>query len=623
MQTCGTRAVWRAAIVWGFFVATLGAWAGLACAQDAAGSAPSTPAASVPAATTGAAVASDPPAFTAARAAALWQELTTTLGPATAKSRRILIGMRDPNGPSCVNIAWEHDKTIFASGGPGSQIAQLFYGQGRGRTPKADFTWHQTTFKKALQTMRAENREAFLKASRLADQAEELAAGLRSGASLPDGLTSLAYQPRTYWAGHGASQLDEALARRDLAAAQHWADELASATFALADLHRWLDYLLSNHLNALAFQAKCQSLFDECDNGGPYQPTIDVTGFPAGRLGLRGIDNYLEVEHRAEWLMRVPAEYLAALADREAGAGRLDVAAVASARWMPPNLRAAFVALRGRLSPENQRTWDAAAHTPFERSYLANMLYRTMLAKVDTDVAVVLDRFNARRPQAALPELMAAIFYRGGEPVGSGAWDERYDSRLMKEAAGLTGTDEQVLLRAQQFVNRLFGGKENYLPTDSLPQALDAGKLDCLMATDMVGSLYRNAGRTGLYSIRWCAGMAGHTVAAAEVLRGGTPAIVIVDGLEEPEKATGLWPAAYFMGHAWPEGYPGPKPLVYAVELYARGIDNYVWLEGYIVRGPSAGTLMHAPIPYLPEHTKADLARSREGPPAPTVLTGE
>jgi len=38
-------------------------------------------------------------------------------------------------------------------------------------------------------------------------------------------------------------------------------------------------------------------------------------------------------------------------------------------------------------------------------------------------------------------------------------------------------------------------------------------------------------------------------------------------------------------------------------ELYVRGLDNYVWAEGYIIRGPNAGTLVTACVPYLPNRT--------------------
>ena len=50
--------------------------------------------------------------------------------------------------------------------------------------------------------------------------------------------------------------LDRAIGAKDLAQTRHWAGELAAATFSLDDLHRWLGFLVQNHLTALEFQAR-------------------------------------------------------------------------------------------------------------------------------------------------------------------------------------------------------------------------------------------------------------------------------------------------------------------------------------------------------------------------------
>jgi len=45
--------------------------------------------------------------------------------------------------------------------------------------------------------------------------------------------------------------------------------------------------------------------------------------------------------------------------------------------WMPPGARErSFVKIEGILSASNRNHWDAAPRTPFEHSYLVNMLYR-------------------------------------------------------------------------------------------------------------------------------------------------------------------------------------------------------------------------------------------------------
>ena len=60
------------------------------------------------------------------------------------------------------------------------------------------------------------------------------------------------------------------------------------------------------------------------------------------------------------------------------------------------------------------------------------------------------------------------------------------------------------------------------------------------------------------------------------------------------------WPAAYSRGTDWPPGLEA-SPQTYAAELYLRGIDGYIWAEGYVVQGPIAGTLVKTGIPYWPK----------------------
>src|SRR3712207_6852879 len=50
----------------------------------------------------------------------------------------------------------------------------------------------------------------------------------------------------------------------------------------------------------------------------------------------------------------------------------------------------------------------------------------------------------------------------------------------------------------------------------------------------------------------------------------------------------------------WSSGVCSSDLNPYCYELYVRGLDSYVWSEGYIARGPRAGTLTTAAVPYLP-----------------------
>jgi len=98
----------------------------------------------------------------------------------------------------------------------------------------------------------------------------------------------------------------------------------------------------------------------------------------------------------------------------------------------------------------------------------------------------------------------------------------------------------------------------------------------------------------------------------------------IIDGLVSGLTKTEPWPDAYFNGHEWPEGLQDSAPP-YAVELYGRGLDTYVWLEGYIIRDNNAGLLVKAAAPYLPGREKASSTKVFNGPypasPKPPMAT--
>ena len=84
-----------------------------------------------------------------------------------------------------------------------------------------------------------------------------------------------------------------------------------------------------------------------------------------------------------------------------------------------------------------------------------------------------------------------------------------------------------------------------------------------------------------------------------ETLPDGSRRVTTVDGLFKPGQRESTWPEEFFTS----------RSSTYAVELNGRGIDNYVWLEGYIVRGPNAGTLMRAAVPYLPGRGQASVEK--------------
>ena len=134
-----------------------------------------------------------------------------------------------------------------------------------------------------------------------------------------------------------------------------------------------------------------------------------------------------------------------------------------------------------------------------------------------------------------------------------------------------------------------------------------------MRATDMIGAIFRNAGRPRFGHVRWCSETAGHSIAAyVGTDSSGHPDVVLADGLNPPA-APEHWPDAYFNGHAWPAGMTS-NPTPYCVELYIRGLDSYIWAEGYIVRGPNAGQFTTAAIPYSTHHKEGATVKVFNGP---------
>ena len=133
-----------------------------------------------------------------------------------------------------------------------------------------------------------------------------------------------------------------------------------------------------------------------------------------------------------------------------------------------------------------------------------------------------------------------------------------------------------------------------------------------LTSDDMIAAIHRNSGGTRFGFVNWSAGSHGHAAAAYFDHQDSQPRTLVIDGMSgDPQPET--WPDAYFNGHAWPPGFNG-NPPPYSVELMARGIDNYIWLEGYLIRGPNAGTLLRAAVPYLPAREKSDQQKVFAGP---------
>jgi len=227
------------------------------------------------------------------------------------------------------------------------------------------------------------------------------------------------------------------------------------------------------------------------------------------------------------------------------------------------------------------------------------MLFHAWSADVAEDMFGVLKKFDATHPHAAMGEMLGVLMYRGDAFAGL-EWADRFQPDLRQAADSIAATtkDEDAFVAACRWTNQFYRSNVQYAATYTLRDAIEQKKLDCVRATDMMGAIYRDAGRPKFGNVRICAGTYAHSVGA---YLGRTaddkPRTILADGLDPKQQTPALWPQCYFDGHAWPAGLENPaKP--YSAELYIRGLDNYVWVEGYIIRGPNAGSFMTSRVPY-------------------------
>jgi hypothetical protein len=538
--------------------------------------------------------------------------LAQSFDSAVRLSRPILLGSRDPNGPSCVSasLTGQVQNRVPPNpgdldGGPGTKIETLIcFDRNEVKKPSDDFNWHQGRLKTYLENELVINNSAQEAVSELSQRAAALSNALNSAASFPDGLEVVSVSDRSNWAAYCFGSLNDAIAKRDLPQARRWAAEFASSAFALEDLHSWLTFLTRNYLAALEFQSRCQTLFTAADSMMPhYDPQSTLSMYPAGIMTLNNGSNFYEVERQAELFFKLPDQRVKTLPSF----GDTNSAAI----WMPPAERKLFVDLENSLSPDNRKSWEQGANTAYEHTYFANMLDRIATAGGEEALATCLKRFDEQNPHATVTELMGTLMYRGHSFAGL-EWADRFQPSLMDAANQLTGDDLTAFLSAAQLTNHFYHGYSNYGMTLTLRDAMTQGKLDCVRATDMIGTVFRDSGRTKFGHVRWCAETAGHSVAAYLGAENQQPKTFLVDGLN-PSASLESWPDAYFKGHAWPAGMEA-NPTPYCMELYVRGLDNYVWAEGYIVRGPNAGHLTKATIPYLPLRQRNETSLIFKGP---------
>lgn len=481
-----------------------------------------------------------------------------------------------------------------ANGGIGMRFVHLTFNRNVGG-PRAEYAWHQGAFRTWLTQQKEANADPLQKTQAVDEVAAALLPLVLAWEAVPDDLAVPNVSGGEAWPMHCLAQLTQALRGKDIDATKRWALELRGATFALADLHRWTELLLANPLRALDFQVHAEGCFNDVDPvyGGNYNKHSHIGRLPVGEITLYGGDNYLEVERQAEGLFWTPDAWKQADA-----APVLEHHAIA---FLPPTERGLFLRINEAIAGKTRDLWNEAPGTPYERSFLANMLWRAQAAEFSDGLLHAVQAYekqHGRNPDLA--GLMDVLPYRAGAFFAGMEWGDRYDPDILKASANINRPGEQGMQQAYAEASKGYSDYTGMVLT--IRAARETGRADCIRITDIMAALFRNAGQPGFRSVRMSRGVImtggrpnpmsgrGHTIAGitSGSLTGGREPLLTYDGLIKGGART-VYPAGYL------------DDQTYTTEIYGRGIDSYVWMAGVIGAGENKGRFMTAVVPYLPD----------------------
>ncbi|TVR43467.1 MAG: hypothetical protein EA402_09655 [Planctomycetota bacterium] len=406
----------------------------------------------------------------------------------------------------------------------------------------------------------------------------------------------------TSWPARCLTNLRNAHEQGDAAAIGHWQAEYQAALEWARDLIAWGHLLAQNQLSNLDFQQANSELFQAMvpaykNLRGGYNPNSHVGRFPAGTNGLYGIWNWLEVERQADLLLAPDAQWEELARQPFAHPSVLAV---------PPPYRASAAQIRQALPPNAQATWEEALSAPYERSFVIAALARYQKVQALEQVADVMTLAAQQWPRQEIPlwALMDALPWRAGDSFAGMEWADRFSpavSKLMPQR--LPNQKPQRFAALHQLVYNRYQQCEYSGLVLTLREALQRNSMDCIRVTDLYGALWRNMGQAGFLPIRQIRAGMGHTIAGLILHPGDRGEVIIsMDGMIAENRP-----------RRWPDTAGGGQSgELVCNELFYRGLDGYVFLEGVIVRGSQAGTRIQAAVPWLPgrqEATRSNLDR--------------
>lgn len=327
-------------------------------------------------------------------------------------------------------------------------------------------------------------------------------------------------------------KLSAALAAGRVEQARVWAGETHGAVVRLVDLLRWVDLQTEWIVDLAAVFGSFKPYFDNSDavlsKVGGWR--IFMFGrCPAGQ-SIQTIcsKDVLMVEHL------LVDFYTVSRADTVAMGKGGDAALLTVTPARRSACRKILAALPARARP----IFRKILRTDFELSAFGSNICRYEDEGRLDDLIRSLKRHVANYPDTTVGSMMEIIHIPKGAWCATTTATDRYHPKLIEWAGKVQGKPRKAFLTAHGFAHKLYsrGGYQGSVKT--LTDALKNGRMDCIRISQLIGTVYANAGYIGLHPIRVGKGSvrekkvatSGHTLLSVKFADGE----VGVEGLGSP-----------------------------------------------------------------------------------------
>ena len=283
-----------------------------------------------------------------------------------------------------------------------------------------------------------------------------------------------------------------------------WAAELEAATSRLTDILRWVDLQTDWIVDACtvydSFKECVENSDREVAEAGGWKP------YMFGRIA--GGSSIMELAtHDALAAEVLLCDLLATSAGDSAAMGKLKPGD--DALNVIPTHRAAYAKVRDALPPKARAVLSQTPKTPYELSAFNSNLKRYDEEQHLDQLIATLKRYASQYSKPTVTQMMEVIHIAQGAYGSTTAAQDRYHKQMVEWAARVKGTPEQAIEKAHDLAYGYYtrdGGGHYRGAIWTMHDVFEAGSLDCIRGSQMIGDIYVNAGYAGLHPVRVCRG---------------------------------------------------------------------------------------------------------------------